>query len=211
MNELTKLGQAILDLNEDETLTLVEKKLADGDDPMAVIQECNQGMEAIGKGFEKEIFFLAELVKSGAIFKNAMKLIEPHLGDQVENTSKGTVVIGTVKDDIHDIGKNIVVTLLKGTGYKVIDLGVDVAADKFVTAVKDSSAKVVGLSALLNMTYPRMKEVVEAFEEAGMRENVTIIIGGAPCNEEVRQSVGADHFATDAGKGVRICNEVYGG
>jgi methylmalonyl-CoA mutase cobalamin-binding domain/chain len=211
LNELTKLGQAILDLNEDETLTLVEKKLADGDDPMAVIQECNQGMEAIGKGFEKEIFFLAELVKSGAIFKNAMKLIEPHLGDQVENTSKGTVVIGTVKDDIHDIGKNIVVTLLKGTGYKVIDLGVDVAADKFVTAVKDSSAKVVGLSALLNMTYPRMKEVVEAFEEAGMRENVTIIIGGAPCNEEVRQSVGADHFATDAGKGVRICNEVYGG
>jgi methylmalonyl-CoA mutase cobalamin-binding domain/chain len=205
------LGQAILDLNEEETLTLVEKKLADGDDPMAIIQECNQGMVAIGKGFEKEIFFLAELVKSGAIFKNAMRLLEPHLGDQVENTSKGRVVIGTVKDDIHDIGKNIVVTLLKGTGYKVIDLGVDVAADKFVAAVKDSGAKVVGLSALLNMTYPRMKEVVEAFEEAGMREKVTIIIGGAPCNEEVRQSVGADHFATDAGKGVRICNEVYGG
>jgi methylmalonyl-CoA mutase cobalamin-binding domain/chain len=139
-----------------------------------------------------------------------MGYLVPHMGDQEEVSSKGTVVIGTVKDDIHDIGKNIVVNLLKGVGYDVMDLGVDVAAEKFVDAVKETGAKVVGLSALLNFTYPRMKEVVDAFESAGIREQVTVVIGGTLCNEEVRLAVGADHFATDASKGVRICDEIYG-
>lgn len=211
MSELTDLGQAILDLNPQKALALVEEKLNAGQEPMTIIQECNQGMIAVGEGFEQQTFFLSELMMSGKIFKDAMEIIEPHLTGTAEDASKGTVVIGTVKDDIHDIGKNIVITLLKGTGYKVIDLGIDVPAERFVEAVKESGSKVVGLSALLNFTYPRMKEVVEAFETSGLRDQVSIVIGGAPCNEEVRRSVGADYYANDAAKGVRICNEIYAG
>jgi methylmalonyl-CoA mutase cobalamin-binding domain/chain len=211
MNDLTELGQALVDLQEEKVIELVKKKLEIGEDPLEIIKECNAGMVEIGKRFETSEIFLSELVMSGAILKSAMKDLLPLMDDTIQGPTKGTVVIGTVKDDIHDIGKNIVVNLLKGTGYDVVDLGVDVETEKFVRTVQETGAKVVGMSALLNFTYPRMKEVVEAFEEAGMREKVTIIIGGAPCNEEVRQSVGADHFANDAGKGVRICNEVYGG
>jgi methylmalonyl-CoA mutase cobalamin-binding domain/chain len=211
MNDLTELGQALVDLQEEKVIELVKKKLEVGEDPLDIIKECNAGMVEIGKRFETSEMFISELVMSGAILKTAMEDLLPLLDDTTQSPTKGTVVIGTVKDDIHDIGKNIVVTLLKGTGYDVVDLGVDVEAEKFVKTVQETGAKVLGMSALLNFTYPRMREVVEAFEEAGLRDKVTIIIGGAPCNEEVRQSVGADHFANDAGKGVRICDEIYGG
>ena len=209
MNDLTELGKALLDLNEGKVHELVKRKLEAGEDPMAIIQECNAGMVEVGRRFETNEFFISELVMSGEILKGAMGYLVPHMGDREVVSSKGTVVIGTVKDDIHDIGKNIVINLLKGVGYDVMDLGVDVEAEKFVAAVKETGAKVVGLSALLNFTYPRMKEVVDAFESAGIREQVTVVIGGTLCNEEVRQAVGADHFATDASKGVRICDEVY--
>jgi methylmalonyl-CoA mutase cobalamin-binding domain/chain len=125
-------------------------------------------------------------------------------------TSAGTVVIGTVKGDIHDIGKNLVVTLLKGSGFEVIDLGVDVPPDRFVDTVKESGASIVGLSALLNFTYPEMKTVVDAFENAGLRDRVKIIIGGAPCDERVRAFSGADYYAADAVSGVNLCKEIYG-
>jgi methylmalonyl-CoA mutase cobalamin-binding domain/chain len=115
-----------------------------------------------------------------------------------------------VKDDIHDIGKTIVIILLRGAGYEVVDLGVDVPADRFVKAVKETGAKVLGLSALLTLTYPRMKEVVRKLEEAGIRKDVKVVIGGAPCNEEVRKEVGADYYAKDAAQGVRICEGIYG-
>jgi methylmalonyl-CoA mutase cobalamin-binding domain/chain len=209
MPDLTELGQALVDLNEEKVIELVKKKLEVGEDPLEIIKECNAGMVEIGKRFETSEIFISELIMSGAILKSAMKDLLPYMDDMKQGPTKGTVVIGTVKDDIHDIGKNIVVTLLKGTGYEVVDLGVDVEAEKFVKTVQETGAKVLGISALLNFTYPRMKEVVEAFEEAGIRDKVTIIIGGAPCNEEVRQAVGADHYANDAGKGVRICDEVY--
>jgi methanogenic corrinoid protein MtbC1 len=123
--------------------------------------------------------------------------------------SAGKVVIGTVKGDIHDIGKNIVVTLLRGSGFEVTDLGVDVPADKFVTVLKETGARVLGLSALLNVTYPEMKHVVEEVGGAGLRDKVKIIIGGTPVNEQVRQFSGADYFAEDAVAGVNICKKVY--
>lgn len=210
MSNLTELAETLVDLNEKEFIELVKRKIEAREDPMEIIQECNSGMAEIGRRFEASVCFISELIMSGEMFKKAMSYLEPLLGNVEQGPSKGIVVIGTVKDDIHDIGKNIVVTLLKGTGYEVVDLGVDVDAEEFVNAVKETEAKVLGLSALLNLTYPRMKEVVEALEEAGIRDKVTVIIGGAPCNEEVRQAVGADQYANDAGKGVRICQEVYG-
>ncbi len=210
MSNLTELAQSLVDLNEDKFLELVEKRLNNEDDPIGIIQECNAGMVEVGMRFEKGDYFISELVMSSEILKKAMVQLKPFLGDLEKGPSKGKVVIGTVKDDIHDIGKNIVVTLLNGVGYEVMDLGIDVAAEKFVNAIKETGAKVLGLSALLNFTFPSMKEVVDALKEAGIRDQVTVIIGGAPCNEEVRRSVGADYFATDATKGVRICQEVYG-
>ncbi len=210
MSNLSELAQSLVDLNEDKFLELVKQRIDNGEDPIEIIQECNAGMVEVGMRFETNEYFISELVMSSEIFKKGMVHLEPFIGDLKKSSSKGTVVIGTVKDDIHDIGKNIAATLLKGTGYEVLDLGVDVEADKFVNSVKENKAKVLGLSALLNLTFPRMKEVVDALKDAGIRDQVTVIIGGAPCNEEVRLAVGADHFANDAAKGVRICQEVYG-
>lgn len=210
MKNLTELAQSLVNLKKEKFLELVKQRIDNGDDPIEIIYECNAGMVEIGTRFEEGDYFISELVMSSEILKTAMVDLKQLLSGLKKGPSKGKVVIGTVKGDIHDIGKNIVVSLLKGVGYDVMDLGTDVAAEKFVTAINETGAKVLGLSALLNLTYPSMREVVDALKEAGIRDQVTVIIGGAPCNEEVRRSVGADHFATDATKGVRICHEVYG-
>ena len=153
---------------------------------------------------------MSELVFSAEVFKGAMARLEPLLlGDQ-DAPKLGKVVIGTVKNDIHDIGKNIVAALLKGTGFEVLDLGVDVPAERFVQAVQDSGAKALGLSALLSTTYPSMKQVVGALQEAGVRDYVKVILGGAPVNQQVLEFAGADYLAKDAVDGVNLCKQVYG-
>lgn len=211
MSNLTDLGQAIVDLNEELVDSLVKQKIEKGQGPLEIIKECNDGMAQVGKLFEANEYYLSELIMSGEILKGVMDVLEPLLGNAQEDApSAGVVVIGTVKDDIHDIGKNIVVTLLKGTGFEVVDLGVDVPADKFVQAVRETGAKALGLSALLNFTFPHMKDVVDALDKAGLRDQVKVIIGGAPCNEEVRQFANADYYAKDAAAGVNICKEIYG-
>jgi len=210
VNNLSELAKYLVELKDEAFIKLVKKRLADGDDPMEIIKECNMAMVEIGMRFERSEYYISELIMSSEILKKGMVHLEPLMGDLKKGPSKGTVVIGTVKDDIHDIGKNIAATLLKGTGYEVIDLGVDVAAETFVETVKTTHARVLGLSALLNLTFPSMKAVIDALKEAKIRDQVTVIIGGAPCNEEVRRSVGADHFALDATKGVKICQQVYG-
>jgi methylmalonyl-CoA mutase cobalamin-binding domain/chain len=211
MSNLTELGRALLDLNEDQAKGLVKQKLEGGEDPMVIIKECNEAMFEVGQRFERDEYFISELVMSGEIFKGIMSQLKPLLGQTQKNPSKGgAVVIGTVKNDIHDIGKNIVVTLLKGTGFEVVDLGVDVPAEQFVRAAEETGARVVGLSALLNTTLFEMKNVVDQLIAAGLRDRTTVIIGGAPCNEQVRQYAGADYYAKDAGEGTRICKQIYG-
>lgn len=211
MSDLTELGKALLTLNEEKVDTLVKQKIESAEDPLKIIEECNRAMVEVGNLFEKNEYFISELVMAGEIFSGITAKLAPMLGDRKQEiSSKGKVVIGTVKDDIHDIGKNIVVTILKGNGFEVIDLGVDVPAEKFVKAVKEEGAKVLGLSALLNFTFPEMKKVVDALSAAGIRDQVKVIIGGAPCNEQVRQFTGADFYARDAAVGARICNEIYG-
>lgn len=211
MSNLTQLAQALVDLDEDLVNKLVKEKIEAGESPLDIIKECNEGMGKIGKLFEANEYYLSELIMSGEILKGVMNELEPLLVNvEKEVSSAGVVVIGTVKDDIHDIGKNIVVTLLKGTGFDVIDLGVDVPAETFVKTMKETGAKVLGLSALLNFTFPAMKEVVDQLAAAGLRDQVKVIIGGAPCNEEVRQFTGADYLAKDAASGVNICKEILG-
>jgi methanogenic corrinoid protein MtbC1 len=206
---MNELAQALRDLDEKKVYELVEKELAAGTSPLDIINSCNDGMVAVGELFSQCTYFISQLIFSAEILKAVMKRIEPLLESGASGGKKGKVVIGTVKGDIHDIGKNIVVTLLRGSGFEVIDLGVDVSADKFVNALRESGAKVLGMSALLNFTYPEMKDVVDAVVEAGLRDSVKIIIGGAPVNEQVREFSGADYTASDAVTGVEICKKVY--
>lgn len=209
MKDLTELGKALLNLDEAKVHTLVKQKIAMREDPLKIIEECQRAMVEVGNLFERNEYFISELVMSGEIFKSITSELQPFLGKVEPTGSKGKVVIGTVKGDIHDIGKNIVVTLLKANGFEVIDLGIDVPAEVFVETVRKHEAKVLGLSALLNITFAEMKNVVDQLKAAGLRDKVKVVIGGVPCNEQVRKYTGADYYAKDAAEGIRISNEIY--
>ncbi len=206
---MDELAEALRDLEEEKVHQLLEKKIGAGVAAVEIVRTLNEGMIAVGERFSTCEYFISQLIFSAEILKAAMKRLEPLLVGADTGLSAGKVVIGTVKGDIHDIGKNIVVTLLRGSGFEVIDLGVDVPAEKFVAAVRESGAKVVGLSALLNFTYPEMKNVVESIVGAGLKEKVRIIVGGTPVNEDVRAFTGADYYAEDAVAGMKICKEIY--
>ena len=208
---MDELAEALRDLNEKKVNDLVEERISRGVAVVEIIKACNEGMVAVGELFSTCRYFISQLIFSAEILKAVMKRLEPLLQGGDEAPSAGVVVIGTVKGDIHDIGKNVVTVLLRGSGFQVIDLGVDVARERFVSALKESGSRVLGLSALLNFTYPEMKNVVEAVAAAGLRDNVKVIIGGTPCNEQVREFTGADYYAQDAVAGVNICREIYAG
>ena len=208
---MSELAEALRDLKEEEVYRLVDEQIDQGVSPLEIIARCNEGMAAVGELFSSNVYFISQLIYSAEILKTAMKKLEPILTGLQTPGSQGKVVVGTVKGDIHDIGKNIVVTLLKGSGFEVLDLGVDVAPEKFAAALQETRAKVLGLSALLTTTYPAMKTAVQALERAGIRDRVKVIIGGAPCNEQVREFSGADYYAKDAVAGVNICKQIYGG
>jgi methanogenic corrinoid protein MtbC1 len=203
------LAEALTNLEEQRVYELVNQKVNEGEDVLRIISELNEGMINVGELFSSGEYFISQLIFSGEILKEVMTKLEPLLRKVEAGQSSGKVVIGTVKGDIHDIGKNIVITLLNGSGFAVLDLGVDVPAEKFVEAIKQTGAKVLGLSALLNFTYPEMKSVIEQVEKAGLRHRVKVIIGGAPCNEQVREFTGADFCAKDAIAGVNYCKEIY--
>ena len=203
------LAQALRDLDEKKVHTLVEEKIKNGVPVMEIVRACNEGMVAVGELFSECKYFISELIFSAEILKNVMKRLEPLLQGVEAGKSPGKVVIGTVKGDIHDIGKNIVITLLRGSGFEVIDLGVDVPAEKFVATLKQTDARILGLSALLNLAYPEMKHVVDEVAKAGLKDKVKIIIGGTPVNEQVRQFTGADFCAVDAVAGVSLCKQIY--
>ena len=207
---MDELVQALRDLNEKKVYELVEERIDRGVAAVEIVKACNEGMIAVGEKFSTCEYFISQLIFSSEILKHVMKRLEPLLQGTAGGPSAGKVVIGTVKGDIHDIGKNLVVTLLRGAGFEVVDLGVDVPAERFIAALKETGAKILGLSALLNFTYTEMKHVVERVREAGLGDKVKIIIGGAPCNEQVRQFTGADYYAVDAVAGVSMCRQIYG-
>lgn len=204
------LAQALANLDEKKVYELIDQQINSGVNVLEIIQECNNGMIRVGELFSEQTYFISQLIFSAEILKQIMKKLDPLLaGVEAGAAAGGKVIIGTVKGDIHDIGKNIVITLLKGAGFDVIDLGVDVPTEKFVESVRETGAKVLGLSALLNFTYPMMKEVVDAVKAAGLGDQVKIIVGGTPVNEQVREYAGADYYAKDAVAGVNICREIY--
>ena len=206
---MSELSVAMKDLDEDMILELVQKDVAAGRNPLEIIGDLNQGVVGVGELYESGEYFVSQLMFAAEILGEVMDVLEPVMAKSGESKSAGTVVIGTVAGDVHDIGKNIVGTLLKGSGYNVVDLGVDVPVDKFVEAVGEHKPKVLGMSALLSFTYPEMKAVVEALKAKGLREGVKVVIGGAPCNDEVKEYAGADLWAPTAMDTVAYANKVY--
>jgi methylmalonyl-CoA mutase cobalamin-binding domain/chain len=209
MAELTKLAQALVNLEKERVNALVEDKLKGGIPPLEIVKELNDGMIEVGERFASCEYFISELIYSSHIMKEIMVKLELSLEQTDLGQSSGTVIIGTVKGDIHDIGKNIVVTLLRNAGLRVIDMGVDVTADRFVEKLKETGAKVLGLSCLLNLAFYEMKNVVDMLIKAGIRNQVKVIIGGTPTDEQVREYVGADYYASDAVAGIKICRQIY--
>jgi methanogenic corrinoid protein MtbC1 len=209
MAELTELARALAELDKKKVVFLVENGLKEGIPPLAIVKELNEGMIEVGNRFAACEYFISELMFSSHIYKEVMAKLDPLLGENALEQTAGTVVMGTVKGDIHDIGKNIVITLLRNAGFKVIDLGVDVAADKFVDTLKETGALVLALSCLLNLAITEMKNVVDAIAAARLRDRVKIVIGGQPIDEKVCEYVGADYYGADAPSGVRICKQIF--
>ena len=204
---LAKLRDAIVNLDIDGVKKASEEALAVGVPAFkAVIDGMAKGMEVVGQKYEDGEYFLAELIMAGETMKEGMTVLEPHLkaGDI---KSAGKVVMGTVKGDLHDIGKNVVVTLLKAANFEIVDLGVDVSAEQFVDAVKKNKPDILAMSALLTTTMIEMESIVKSLKKAGLRKNVKIIIGGAPITPEYAKKIGADAAAKDAVEGVRTCTQ----
>ena len=209
MAQLTDLAQALVNLEKARVNTIVEDKLKKGIPPLEIVNELNVGMIEIGERFASCEYFISELLYSSHIMKEILVRLEPLFGQTDLIESGNIVVIGTVKGDIHDIGKNIVVTLLKNAGFRVIDMGIDVPADQFAEKLKETGAKALGLSCLLNVAFQEMRNVVDTLKRTGIREQVKVIIGGQPTDEKVREYVGADYYALDAVAGVKICKDIY--
>ncbi len=200
---LDTLKKAVTDLDIDEIAPLVSRALDAGESPTDTLGAMCQGMGAVGELFEKGEYYLADLVLAGEGMKEGLEVLEPHL-EAGETGGKGTVVICTVKGDIHDIGKNLVGTMLSSSGFKVIDLGTDVPEQKVVDAVREHNARAVGLSVLLTSMVQSIGEVVQALESAGLRPQVKVAIGGACTTQELADKMGVDAIGRDAVEAVRL-------
>jgi methanogenic corrinoid protein MtbC1 len=206
--ELTKL---LSDLKEPEALAFVEEALKQRIDPMDLLGQAKEAMNIVGQRFASDEYFIPDLVFSGEILKRIVSMLEPHLKKGEEAKRLGKVVIGTVAGDIHDIGKDLVVFMLDVNGFEVLDLGIDVPVQKFVDTIKETGSKVVGLSGFLTLAFQSMKDTVDAIKEAGLRDQVKIMIGGGQIDEQVKGFTGADAYGEDAMAAVRLAKGWIGG
>lgn len=206
------LAQLVAELEEDAVLELVQQRLEAGDDPLQIIDECNEGMRKVGQHYEQGKYFVAGLIMSGEIFREVVELVQPLIEQQSEGNASGRVLIGTVSGDIHDIGKNMFCMLLSCHGFDVIDLGVDVPPDVFATKAVEIKPDVVGLSGLITASFETMKDTVTALRARAKAHKLSfpVIIGGGMIDDQVCQYVGADHWMPDAMAGVRLCEELLG-
>jgi 5-methyltetrahydrofolate--homocysteine methyltransferase len=204
MAELAALHRAILTGDAKTAKEVTQAALAEGIAPLTLVQDTMMpAMDEVGKKFEANEYFVPELLLAARAMKSSLELIRPLLAaGGVEPT--GRVAIGTVKGDLHDIGKNLVAAMLEGGGFEVIDLGVNVDPAKFVRAVKEKGAQIVALSALLTTTMPAMKTTIEALKQAGLREQVKVMVGGAPVTENYAKEIGADGYSKNAAGAVEL-------
>jgi len=203
-----ELVNAVVDLNEQKSYSLVEKLIEEGQDPKDIIELLRKGVDIIGEKYNKKEYFLTELVMAGEIFEQSTKILQPILKKGREGEKPlGVAVVGTVKGDIHDIGKNIFITLLQTAGFEVHDLGVDQSPETFVEKVKETNADVVCYSGLLTIAIDAMRKTTDELESEGLRDKVKIIIGGLPVDEMWMKEAGADAFTDNAFEGVKIVSQ----
>jgi corrinoid protein of di/trimethylamine methyltransferase len=202
MADLKKLFDAVVDGDAKTTLAMTKAALAEGVTPDELVSKYMiPAMDEVGKRFEAEEYFVPELLLAGRAMKGALEVLRPLLAASGAKPA-GRVVIGTVKGDLHDIGKNLVAAMLEGAGFEVTDLGTDVAPEKFVEAVHAKNAEIVCLSALLTVTMPAMKTTLEALKAAGVRGKVKVMIGGAPVTDQYCREIGADSYSENASAAV---------
>lgn len=207
--DLEKISELVIELEVDDIADAVKEALGENKDPYEILGALTKGMDEVGRRYEAMEYYLAELVLAGETMKEAFAVLKPAMAAQDKgDQSKVKVVIATVKGDNHDIGKNLLGTLLLSSGFEVIDLGMDIDAKTIVNKVKETNAQVIGLSSLLTMTVHEIKNVHEALKAAGLRDKVKLIVGGAPLNLDLAKNLGADDFAEDAVAGVRHVKEL---
>jgi corrinoid protein of di/trimethylamine methyltransferase len=208
---IDEIVDAIIHLNGNRVTELALKAVAEGIAPLRVINDgLSAGLRKVGDLFAEEEMFLPELITAANMVSQTMDKMKPHLASGEGFKRKGLYVIATVEGDVHDIGKNLVSLLLSASGYEVVDLGKDVPAEKIVEKVKELSPDALGLSALLSTTMPAQHRVIQAIEEAGIREKVKVMVGGAPVTRNWAEKIGADGFAEDAASAVKEADRILG-
>ena len=209
--DFEKLTELIIELEYDDIADAIKEALeADGKDPFEILNALAKGMDEVGRRYEIEEYYLTELVLAGETMKEAFKVLQPAMAASDKSKNKVKVIVATVRGDNHDIGKNILATLLLSSGFDVIDLGMDVDAQMIVDKVKETNATVIALSSLLTMTVKQITTIHEALQAAGIRDKVKLIVGGAPLNMNLAKDLGADDFADDAVQGVKHIKELAG-
>jgi len=208
MPELETLHQAVIDGDWKGAAAATRAALDAGEPPLAIVTGCLvPAMDEVGRRFECEEYFVPEMLLSARAMKASMEILRPLLVATGAQPT-GRVVIGTVKGDLHDIGKNLVASMLEGGGFEVIDLGADVAPERFIEAARTRNANLVALSALLTVTMTSMKTTIDAFHAAGLRGQVKIMVGGAPVTQQYADSIGADGYGESAGAAVALARRL---
>lgn len=208
MTDLHGLYEAILSGKLEPAVEITKAAIAEGIDAQSIINDYMvKGMEEIGARFESGKAFVPNLLMSARAMKGALELLKPLLKG-ANATSAGTIVIGTVKGDLHDIGKNLVASMLEGCGFEVFNLGVDVSSEKFIEAAREHNADIICMSALLTTTMNYMKDVVDAVVASGLRDKVKIMVGGAPLNDSFAASIGADGYSSNANDAVKLARKL---
>jgi len=203
------LIDAMANLEEDKAIDIVRKKIENGETAFDIVEQCRKGVEIVGKRYSEGKYYLSDLIMSEAILKEVMDIIEPHFPKNGTCSHDGIkVVMGTIEGDIHDLGKNIFTYLLRSSGYCVYDLGVDVPPEKFIEAIRQTGAKIVGVCVLLTFCIGSIKKLVDLLTETGLRDEVTVVLGGYPVDEQIKEYTGADYVANDAVKGLEVFEQI---
>lgn len=208
MEILKEIADSVIAGNRKKVQELVKVALEEGISPERIINEgLLSGMSVIGERFKRNEIFVPEVLVSARAMQAGMDILRPLIANSKE-VIKGKIVIGTVKGDLHDIGKNLVSMMLEGAGYQIIDLGIDVPPEKFVEAIKEHNPDIVGMSALLTTTMPQMKVTIDVLKQEELRDKVKVIVGGAPVTPEFAKEIGADGYAKDASEAVELVNSL---
>jgi methanogenic corrinoid protein MtbC1 len=206
-----ELIEAMANMKEKEALQIVDELLAQGEDPQKILDLSSEAMQVVGERYQEGTYFLPELIMSGEMLRKIGEVLKPHLAAKTDTTKKlGTVVLGTVRGDIHDIGKDIVGFMLEVNGFEVVDLGIDQPEENFVKAVQEHQPQVLALSGFLSVAFDSMKSTIEEMEKAGLRQDLKVIIGGGQMDDTVRKYTGADAYGDDAMAAVAFAKETVG-